>query len=1017
MQTTKSGSGRRGRAVIGRVAWALLVQVALSAGAWAGETGPADEVNPFIGTGGHGHTFPGATVPFGMVQLSPDTRLSGWDGCSGYHWSDDRIFGFSHTHLSGTGVGDYGDVLLYPAIGPVKWESGWRGEPDAPVRDPRPVEEGYGSRFDKQSESATAGYYAVTLAESGVRVELTATARAGMHRYTFPAGSDAHILIDLTHRDEVLSSQLRVESETEISGYRVSRAWAAEQRVYFVAQFSQAFQSTIATDGIERPGLRLGHGATVKAALRFTAKKREPVLVKVGLSAVSVENARLNLEGEIADWDFERVRAEARAAWNQALGRVELEGATPTQRRIFYTALYHTLIQPNLYTDRNGEYRGRDGQVHRAEGWTQYTVFSLWDTFRAAHPLYTLLEPARTVDFIRTFLAQYREGGLLPVWELAANETMCMIGYHSASVIADAHARGIRDFDAAAALEAMVASASRDHLGLDVYREKGYIPNDRESESVSKTLEYAYDDWCIASLAAELGREEIAREFARRSRSWRNLLDPQTRFMRPKAEGRWKSPFDPSEVDFNFTEANSWQYSFFVPQDIPGLIEALGGTSAATARLDSLFGASSATTGRKQADITGLIGQYAHGNEPSHHMAYLYASTGQPAKTQARVRQILTELYAAAPDGLSGNEDCGQMSAWYVLSALGIYPVTPGTDLWVIGSPLHPRATLELPNGRRFTVEAENHSAGPYIQSASLNGTPLTRTWLGHHEIEAGGTLRFVMGASPSSWGANEPPPGASSRWDDADFVPVPYVARGDTPFRERTTVELASPRSDARIIYTLDGSEPRGPATLAPNRDAPSNGSMSIPLETTTTIRYRAYARDEAASPIEETTFRKIEDSRRLIAATAPSPQYPGGTPEALIDGVRGGPDFRLGAWQGFEGKNLSAEIDLGREIDLTRVAIGCLQDQNSWIFMPTRLTVEISLDGQSYRPLGEVKNFVDPRAEGPIGQELSVRAIPFAIPTRYVRLTAESLQRCPDWHKGAGNPCWIFIDEVIVE
>jgi predicted alpha-1,2-mannosidase len=631
---------------------------------------PTRVVDPFIGTGGHGHTFPGATLPFGMVQLSPDTRLDGWDGCSGYHDDDTVVYGFSHTHLSGTGVSDYGDVSFLPGV----------GTPQGHTSYGRTLGDGDGARFAKASEHAEPGFYTVTLSDSRIKVELTATERTGWHRFTFPAAESAYVRVDLASRDEVLASSVRVVDDHTIKGERRSRAWARDQRVFFVARFSQPFRARMIVGGVPLPGAREADGRDVRVALFFDAARGARVVAKVGISAVDVAGARAALATEAKGWDFDAVRARARATWRRALSRIEVTGATPAQDTTFYTALYHTMLQPNLYTDVDGRYRGRDGEVHVAKGWTQYTVFSLWDTFRAAHPLYTILEPERTRDFIETFLAQYREGGRLPVWELAGNETDCMIGYHAVSVIADAWAKGIRGFDAAAALTAMRASAESDARGLADYRVRGYVPGERESEGVSKTLEYAYDDWCIAGLADALGETVVRDRYLERAQGWRHLLDPATGFMRPRINGRFKTPFDPSEVDFHFTEANSWQYSFFVPQDIAGHIEALGGRARYAAKLDSLFTVSSRTTGREQADITGLIGQYAHGNEPSHHIAYLYDYAGQPWKTQAMVRRILDSLYTTGHDGLAGNEDCGQMSAWYVMSALGLYAVTPGQE-------------------------------------------------------------------------------------------------------------------------------------------------------------------------------------------------------------------------------------------------------------------------------------------------------------------------------------------------
>ena len=987
---------------------------------------PVDMVDPFIGTGGHGHTFPGATLPFGMVQLSPDTRLEGWDGCSGYHYSDDRIFGFSHTHLSGTGIPDYGDILLYPYVGETKWTSGWY-EPET----------GYGSHFEKSTESASPGYYAVTLGDTGVRVELTATARVGMHRYTFPvaggAGSDGNndtpsLLIDLAHRDQVLDAAFEQISDREVAGFRISKAWAQDQRVYFVARFSQPIREIAQpTDGTFPP-------LHIVRALHFESAN-EPLLVKVGISPVSIENARENLDAELPDWDFEAIREHAKQTWNDELSRIVIEGGRAEQRTIFYTALYHTLLQPNLFTDVNGEYRGHDGETHNAEmatalgrtGPLQYTVFSLWDTFRAAHPLYTILEPTRTVDFIHSMLRIYDQGGLLPVWELAGNETMCMIGYHSISAIADAHAKGIRGFDAGHALDAMVSSANRDHLGLAEYRRFGYIPGDRESESVSKTLEYAYDDWCIAEMATALGRADVADEFYRRARNWQNILDPETGFMRPKSDSRWKTPFLPTDVDFHFTEANSWQYSFFVPQDVNSLIDAQGGNDAFVAKLDALFTAPTETTGRDQADITGLIGQYAHGNEPSHHMAYLYAYAGAPWKTQSRVREILDTLYAAAPDGLAGNEDCGQMSAWYVLSALGFYAVTPGQDQYVIGTPLFDRATIHLENGNTFVVSRSGGANAPYVQSATLAAsisgsgspqashaatrvtpTPLTRCFLSHDEITRGGELHFEMGASPNhGWGVG-PGNAPVSRIEVTNpALPIPYVASGGISFRGSTEVTLAVPSlamgsMEPQIRYTLDGTDPSA-----------SSPVYSTPLHITETTHLRFATFPDGL--VQEATFRRITGNRQVVETTEPSPTYPGGSPEALIDGIRGGPDFRLGAWQGFEGKDLVATFDLGEVMPLHRLALGCLQDENSWIFMPSSVDFEVSVDGKAFTAAGSSSSGVDPKDQGGILREVAV--LLDEVPARFVRVHAHSLQVCPDWHKGAGNPCWIFIDELLAE
>ncbi|HET9478610.1 MAG TPA: GH92 family glycosyl hydrolase, partial [Pyrinomonadaceae bacterium] len=610
-------------------------------------------VDPFIGTAGHGHTYPGATRPFGMVQLSPDTRLTGWDGCSGYHYSDSIIYGFSHTHLSGTGISDYGDILLMPTAGEVFLNALNSGSP----------EKGYASRFQHRNETASPGYYSVKLDDDNIFVELSATERAGIHRYTFPRSQQANIIIDLNHRDKVLDSGLRITGGDTIVGWRRSQAWAKEQIVYFAIQFSHPFIGNgIAIDDKLVPGVSEARGRNVKAYFRFHTEIAPVVTVRVGISAVDTNGAWLNLAAELGHKSFEKVKDEARAAWNKELNKITVDGDSTSQLTNFYTALYHATLAPNLFMDVDRRYRGRDLKIHQAENFTNYTVFSLWDTFRAAHPLYALIDRQRTRDFIKTFLVQYEQGGRLPVWELAANETDTMIGYHAVSVIADAAVKGIDGFDLQKAFEAMKQSAElRQHRSLGAYIDKGFIAMEDERESVSKVLEYAYDDWCIAEVAHMLGRTDDYHRYLARAQSYKNVFDPVSGFMRPRSNGNWIEPFDPREVTFAFTEANSWQYTFFAPQDISGLMRLMGGRRAFARKLDQMFAADSRTTGREQVDITGLIGQYAHGNEPSHHMAYLYNYAGEPWKTQFRVRQIMDPFYTPAPEGLIGNEDCGQM--------------------------------------------------------------------------------------------------------------------------------------------------------------------------------------------------------------------------------------------------------------------------------------------------------------------------------------------------------------------
>ena len=731
---------------------ALIALLSATASFAAATVDPAQYVDPFIGTGGHGHTFPGPSVPFGMVQLSPDTGTEGWDWCSGYHDSDTSIMGFSHTHLSGTGAADLGDIMVMPYTGDYRTIPGTKARPET----------GYRSVFSHADETASAGSYSVLLKSWNIRAELTATTRCGFHRYTFPASTKSNVIFDLEHgiSDRSIETWVEVVGADSIQGMRRSRGWAPDHAVYFFAEFSKPFAefATVVNNRlvVGRPSAK---GRNVKAIVRFRTDSQEAVLVKVGLSAVSVENARENLNAEIADWSFDGVRERARAAWNNELGKVSIVGGTDAAKRTFYTALYHALLVPSTFTDANGEYRGMDRKVHQAADFTYYTIFSLWDTFRAAHPLYSIIAPDRNNDFVKSLLAKYDEAGRLPTWELHSNETWCMTGYHSVPVIADAILKGYGSFDVHKAYTAMKKSAEEDIRGLRQYRSYGYIPYDQVNNSVSITLEYAYDDWCIAQVAKKLGYAGDADTYTKRALFYRNVFDPQTGFMRGKSSnGKWRPGFDPKSVSIlgkgDFTEGNSWQYSFFAPQDVDGLIALYGGDEKFCEKLDALFSQPSVNTNPFSPDVTGLIGQYAQGNEPSHQVAYLYAYAGEAYKTQERVRQIMSTLYSDQRDGLCGNEDCGQMSAWYVLSALGFYPANPVDGTYVIGSPLFDRAAIALPNGKTFVIEADGVSeADAYIQSATMNGTPYNASFITHHDLMEGGTLVFAMGAHPSVWG------------------------------------------------------------------------------------------------------------------------------------------------------------------------------------------------------------------------------------------------------------------------
>ena len=698
-----------------------------------------DSVDPFIGSAATGHTYPAATTPFGMVQAGPDTGIEGWQHSSGYHADDTSILGFSHTHLSGTGASDMGDILLMPQTGTPQFEPG-------PADDP---ESGYRSRFDRTTEKASPGYYSVVLSDYDIRVEITATPRGAMHRYVYPKEKPAGVLLDLVHGigDRTTESDIQVVNDRSLCGFRRSKGFIADHRYYFHITFSEPFE-TVQT--IRNPQT----GAPEKLYVSFA--EEATLLAKVALSTVSEEGARRNLEAELPDWDFDRTRRQARQLWETALSTIDATFSTAAQRTVFYTALYHSLLTPNLITDVDGAYRGWDRELHPGDGTPLYTNYSLWDTYRAVHPFYALLYPDANLAFIRSMLERYRQIGMLPMNEYGTNETYCMIGYHAIPVIAQAILEGREGFDPAEAYQAMKASAMDDARGVGLMKRYGYIPSELENNSVSKTLEYAYDDWCIARVAAKLGERADSAYFMGRALNYRNHLDPQTRFMRGRhADGRWVEPFDPKAVSVlgqgDFTEGNSWQYSFYAPQDLENLIDRMGGDTCFAAKLDTLFSIDSHVDNAHAVDVTGLIGQYAHGNEPSHHIAYLYNYAGMPWKTQEIVSRIKRELYSERRDGLCGNDDCGQMSCWYLYSALGFYPVTPGLDYYTIGTPSVEQAVLRLPNGRTFTVRTEN--AAPehiYIQSVRLNGQPYSKSYLPIDLLEAGGTLEFTMGPRPN---------------------------------------------------------------------------------------------------------------------------------------------------------------------------------------------------------------------------------------------------------------------------
>ena len=990
-----------------------------------------DYVNPFIGTDGHGHTFPGAILPFGMVQVSPDTRLDGWDGCSGYHYSDDTVYGFSHTHLSGTGCSDYGDLLIMPFTS----ENG--DIPDS-------LEYSfYLSSFSHRNEKAEPGYYRVVLDRNRVMAELTVHDRNALHKYTFPTIGQKGIVIDLKHRDVVIDSKIALEETTGtdpmakvLTGYRISAAWNPNQHFYFSIASDIPYEKVIFyKNGKRVESLDPMSGEDCKALILFPESEKE-VTLWVGMSAVDEQGALNNLKESVGT-PFQQARKKASATWEKALGQIEVEGGSKEDRVNFYTALYHCMTAPYLFSDVDGRYRkmaykkddmglrhGDTNCIGQVEaGHNQYTVFSVWDTYRALHPLLNIIEPERSKDFVLTMLDHYKQSGELTMWELASHETHCMIGYHTVSVILDAYRTGVLDdLDALQLdelLQAMVGTSNLPMLGRTEYARDGFLSSEYENESVSKTLEYAYDDWCIAEMARHVERAMDTaypgmcknfwawtyEDYMHRSQSWINIMDANG-FMHPRRNGAFITPFDPTEVNNHFTEANCWQYSSYVPHDVEGWVARLGGDAKAELFLDSLFYGSSKMTGRDQSDITGIIGQYAHGNEPSHHAAYLYAYIGCHWKTAELVRRICTELYYNSPDGLCGNEDCGQMSAWYVMSALGFYPVCPGSGQYVIGSPLFDKATIHLKNGKDIIINAKGQGKDNcYVRSLRVNGNPYDKSFITFEQLRDGCTLDFEMsGKADKKWAVDAE--ARPHRITESDSItPAPVFGDWQQSFSGEATVTISSPSGDT-IYYTLDGTKPTDNSTLY-------TGPFTVSGDVV--IKARAFGHSGYYSAEVTHILTRTHNDRKLSYITKPAPQYCENGETGLIDRLHGTENYRIGGWQGWQG-DFEVVVDLLEPRTVSSIGTECLENMKSWIFFPSSVIVEVSDDGSSYRPYGSVDNTLFPttleRQELSTVHNFVVNGTPQI--ARYVRIKAINYGKLPKWHVSAGNQAWLFIDEI---
>ena len=947
---------------------------------------PLSFVNPFIGTGGHGHTFPGPVVPFGGVQVGPDTRPEGWDGCGGYHYSDSVIYGFSHTHLSGVGVPDYADLLVVPQIGKALTIPAYKAQKG----------KGYGAKFSHKNERATPGSYSVKL-DNGISVDLTATAHGAIHRYTFPEGKDKkYIVLDLGYRDRVIEAGAQVEGKNTIKGFRRSEAWARDQHFYFQLVSSVYFKKV----------KRIIHPEkyTYVMVLEFPADTKI-VDLKVAVSGTDQAGATLNYESELKRLDLLTASVAAAQQWRLELYKISATSKDPIVLTNFYTALYHSYVHPSLWSDVDGRFRGFDHKLYTSP-FANYSVFSLWDTYRGANPLYTITQHQRTIDFVESFRLQYQQTGLLPMWTLSNNETNCMIGYHAIPVITDAYLKGIELNDPEHLLEAMIASSTYDHLGKKHYASDGFISAELEPESVSKTLEYAYDDWCIARFAEKLGKMEVAARYDLRASQWMNLLHPESGFIQPRKGGLWLKHFKPEEVNHHFTEANGYQYSLAMPHHISEVVS-LKGTDGLEKFLDSIFENKRGMSGREQADITGLIGQYAHGNEPSHHMAYLYNYAGNPAKTALYVDRILREYYTNNPDGLSGNEDCGQMSAWYVLSAMGFYPVAPGSPTYALGRPLMDR--VEIRSGKvPFVIETKNNSpANKYIQKMLWNGQQYTKLFISHDMITAGGIMQIEMGAEPNK--ALEVFEVDLKDRVSGQFVSVPYfIAHGEV-FADSVVVGIDKlPSQEGEIYYSLDNEQ----WNLLDEKHA-----ENLVLRDTKTVYAKIVldqGRERYESKTVKTTFVKYVPDKQVVSISEYANQYAGAGKQTVADGMRGGNEYRGTEWQGFQGKDVEVVLELNQRKEISAVEVSALRELRSWIFPPKGAEVYVSMDGKHFKKVGQVEFRLTDRDES--GKQVALN-VEFA-PTEalYVKVVVRNFGLCPEWHLGAGNNTWLFLDEITV-
>lgn len=977
-------------------------------------------VDPMIGTDGHAHTFPGATLPFGMVQLSPSNDFKAWDWCSGYHYSDSILKGFAHTHISGAGLAGLGDILLMPTLGETKIQAGTEEEPDS----------GFRSRFSHEREKASAGYYAVVLDDYDVKVELTCTPRVGFHRYTFNTAGQGNVILDPTHNimENVQATEIEILSDTKIRGWKHCNGEGGDRKVYFYANFSKAFeQSGVAIDDQIQTGTKKATAKRVKGFVSFDVNSGESVEVKVALSHVSYEGAKANFDAEAKDISFDQTLSKAQKLWEDKMNKFHIETDKLSDKRNFYTALYHSMISPNLISDVTGEYMVEGKKYH--SDFDQYSNFSTWDTYRAVHPLMAIVEQKKTVDFVNSLSSRYTDSKVgLPVWECLGHDNVCMIGYSTVSVMSDAILKDIEGINNQAAYDAMKAAAfnlekhsnSYDVNGMNFYIDMDFVPGEIGS-SVSKTTEYNYYDWCLSQVAKKLGKRDDAYLFQQRSKGYRNLFDEKSGYLLPKLQNGKLVNVDKSKWDGlvkNYVSGNIWGYSSYVPHDMAYLMQLHGGKGKFASWLDEIFADDSEIGGSQHVDISGFIGKYGHGDEPSHQMPYLYVYAGQPWKTQKLVREILPRFYHDHPAGLDNNDDLGQMSSWYIFGSLGFYPVCPGSNQYQIGSPAYQKASINLENGKVFTVVAhDNSEKNIFIQSAKLNGKEFTKPFITYDQIKNGGELVFEMGSKPNkSWGnskadlneLNGMKISKEYKLQEEKQVLMPYVNDIASSFEKSKMVELLCGTNGAEIRYTMDGSEPNANSEkykkpVVISKDATINAkafkaglkeSGSLQLHYLKGIPFNS-----------QTGYPKVKVEGKDIG-------YGEKSGAQLIDGGFGSTTFNDGFWTGIDLKDLDVDIDLGESRTICEVKPGILIYPGAWIFNPDEIEVYVSNDQKNYRLVKNI-NLESPKDER---RYVTRPAIEFpSVNCRYLRITFKN-GPIPDWHMAGGRKHWIFVDEILI-